>query len=488
MMKIGYIFSLLLVQNQARISLSSATTEDEGKAGRLLPQRPPPPGTPRNDGRGGSQPNVFDPDRELAPKIPTFQDPVAGTDGARQGQPPPPPPPDQQQQPPPPDDQQQPPPPPPVGGFENITADLDWGLRFNKFEEIPANMGSVASILPLDAGSYPLTLAEAGLLRDETTAISVFHTADCLECQAHSQLTPQFLLESSNVVLNHPSKDPSNPFWEELLEVMEAQVARRNGDAVSNWLTLPSTWTGLSLANIADAVHDEFPGSHHIELIKELFGGALDRTYQVNCADCAKIDRNIIPSQSSAEFIRGAVMMADLNTWAFGVIGPINFSVKWTFGRARPEEVVWAILQGQFTEGVPDPVQALIDAEFHQLETAADFTAYTEGSPCHPAFPAMHAASSAASLWMAVVMDLTPAQHCQVKALDYSIAYARTIAGVHFPTDNIVGLNIGQEILANVLPGYLEQKYGSDRNAVSNKIAQLRFDWNDYSEGECFTV
>ena len=98
----------------------------------------------------------------------------------------------------------------------------------------------------------------------------------------------------------------------------------------------------------------------------------------------------------------------------------------------------------------------------------------------------MHAAASAASFWMAVVMDLSHDQWCELKALDYGIAYARTIAGVHYYTDDIAGLNIAQEILAQALPTHLEEKYGSNRQAVEEKVAMMRFDWNDYLTSDCF--
>jgi len=116
-----------------------------------------------------------------------------------------------------------------------------------------------------------------------------------------------------------------------------------------------------------------------------------------------------------------------------------------------------------------------------------EFTAYPEGSPDHPSFPAMHSASSAASLWMALVLELTHEQWCEVKAVDYAISYARTVAGVHYHTDNIAGLNIGQHILATKLPDHLVHRYGSDRDAVEEKLGRIRFDWMDYLDGECFT-
>ena len=99
----------------------------------------------------------------------------------------------------------------------------------------------------------------------------------------------------------------------------------------------------------------------------------------------------------------------------------------------------------------------------------------------------MHAAASVSSLWLNVVMDLAPAQQCEVFAVDYAVSYARTVAGVHFPQDNIAGLNLGQEILARKLPEYMAERYGSNPEAVRNKIATLRMDWNTYLEGPCFS-
>ena len=160
-------------------------------------------------------------------------------------------------------------------------------------------------------------------------------------------------------------------------------------------------------------------------------------------------------------------------------------SVKWNYGVARPEEVVWAILKGR-RDGVPEQIIKLLEENFANITKATQFTGYPEGSPNHPSFPAMHAACAAASLWMPVVFDLTPAQHCEVKRLDYAIAYARTVAGVHYPSDNIAGLNIGQEVLAQLLPFHLAETYGANRRLVREKINRVRFDWNDYLDGECF--
>lgn len=67
------------------------------------------------------------------------------------------------------------------------------------------------------------------------------------------------------------------------------------------------------------------------------------------------------------------------------------------------------------------------------LESTTYFTFYPEeSSPIHPLWP-------------------VPDQLCEARMLDYSISYARTVAGLHHPSDNIAGLMIGQDILCNRL-------------------------------------
>jgi membrane-associated phospholipid phosphatase len=76
------------------------------------------------------------------------------------------------------------------------------------------------------------------------------------------------------------------------------------------------------------------------------------------------------------------------------------------------------------------------------LSSPTDFTAYPEGCPNHPSWPAMHSAKSTVSLWLAVVANLTDEQYCQALLTDYIVSYARTYAGVHFKSDNLDGLNL----------------------------------------------
>merc|ERR1712157_416671 len=110
------------------------------------------------------------------------------------------------------------------------------------------------------------------------------------------------------------------------------------------------------------------------------------------------------------------------------------------------------------------------------------FTAYQEGSPMHPSWPAMHSAQSAMSFWLAVICDLTEEQWEESKKVDLSVAAARTVAGVHYSSDNIAGLDLGQEVVAKELPRYLAEKYGADPIKVQEKIEIIRFRWEDEAD------
>ena len=93
----------------------------------------------------------------------------------------------------------------------------------------------------------------------------------------------------------------------------------------------------------------------------------------------------------------------------------------------------------------------------------------------------MHSAASSAALWLATVIDLDSpgAEGIIEEAMltDYAVAYARTIAGVHYPGDNIAGLKLGQEILSRLLPDQLSadgSRYNGDKDKVKAKIDRIQ--------------
>merc|ERR1711933_482224 len=111
---------------------------------------------------------------------------------------------------------------------------------------------------------------------------------------------------------------------------------RANGD-LSDILQLPDLWieAGYDIHQIADNVHDEYPGLWQANLIQSFFGQGV------------AIDYNILPFRSQFDFVGGLVRMTGINTWAVATVSPTNFLAKWTYGRPRPEEVAWMIYNGE---------------------------------------------------------------------------------------------------------------------------------------------
>jgi len=341
------------------------------------------------------------------------------------------------------------------------------GIRFNKFaftDNQPSNWQ------PLGPHDYPLLGAKASTLKDDTNAVSVMVPGD-YELKGKVSMT---YIRRIGGLPTYPERDADAPFWAELEKVTDDQLHRRRNGRPSDLFTLPSLWSSFDVHQVAETVHDEYPGSLQVDLIKSLWQQGV------------KLDHEVMPYRCQSDFLRLIIGPADLNTWAIRAVSALNFHAKWTAGRPRPEEVAWMIANDELTtedDSVPASLVAKIKSM--NLKSPSDFTAYPEGSPRHPSWPAMHSAASSASFWLAIVYDLTPDQLCEARRVDYAVAYARTVAGVHYPTDNIAGLNLGQEIMAEKLADHLVDLYGANRSKIQAKIDASRFDWNDFHTASC---
>lgn len=294
-------------------------------------------------------------------------------------------------------------------------------------------------------------------------------TADKLESLKNTNAVSPTLKTDSRVVLdpNDFVPRPTNPsdegFWDEFEQVVDMQITRRSGALAASEMDLPNIFSGMSMEEAAEAVHTDFPSKWPTELTKYLL------------ADGAQMDSDIVPQRTEDDFVNRHVMLAELIGWAVSTVSPTTFAAKWEHGRARPETVAWAVHTGKLD--APQTIQDKIASM--NLSSAEDFTAFPEGSPVHPSWPAMHSAASQASLFLAVVFDLTPEQLEETRKLDFAVAQFRSLAGVHYETDNLAGLTIGQEVIAQELPDFLA-KFGADPDAVRAKIEQVRQDWYEY--------
>lgn len=142
-----------------------------------------------------------------------------------------------------------------------VDGDLQ-NLRFNKvlFENnnVPA---TAANLLPLLPNDFPLSSANneatVDLLR-QSACWSVIAEDDCNQCE----ISFIDLIDSVGGPPSHPAvNNPNSPYWDELWEVIEARRLRlENADPAGVLPQVPAVWSGYSLEDMADAVHNEYPG------------------------------------------------------------------------------------------------------------------------------------------------------------------------------------------------------------------------------------
>lgn len=315
-------------------------------------------------------------------------------------------------------------------------------------------------MMPVD---YPVHGEKAVILKRETLSDSVM-TADDFEL--HGATADQYGSQLAAPVF--PRSNPNAPYWKELRKVVEVQKIRRNkGDpsSVNRW---PDLWDGNDLDMIAKVVQNEYPASLQQELLKKLFSDGVELNYDV------------MPFRSVNDFVAMEVRMASINTWAVNIVAPISFLLKWHTGMPRPEEVAWLIYSDMYTEADGVPADLIASIKEMDIQYATDFTAYMDGSPTHPSWPSMHSAASSCSCWLPVVAKVSPEQYCEALRMDYAVSYARTVAGVHYPQDNIAGLNLGMLVMMEKLPDMLYKNYGADPAKVRELLEYLYFDWKDF--------
>jgi len=358
-------------------------------------------------------------------------------------------------------------------------------IRFNKLPPIDEkwtvpsedyDSGVHKKIYPMLPDDYPFTgndiTKPSYLIPSETMADSVVLSGD-IELKGNT--AAKWLADPKNY-LDQPIYPGDDKYWEELEHVVDVQISRRGGISPSDLNTWPDIWKDFeTLTDIASAIAGEYPALHQQTFIGTVF------------KDGMELFQDSQPFRSHVDFVGVQVRIADINTWAFHAVAPINFMLKWHVGMPRPEEMAWLISRGELTsadDGVPEDIVNKIKSM--NLEKSTDFTAYDGvGSPTHPSWPAMHSAGSTVSFWLPAIAKITPEQYCQALRVDYAVSYGRTVAGVHYQQDNIAGLNIGQRIIREQLPDMLADKYGYDSMKIAVMLEGLSFDWSTFDPNAC---
>jgi hypothetical protein len=176
-------------------------------------------------------------------------------------------------------------------------------IRFSKIV-FPDDASLYDLVLPLSPIDYPIRGVLADTLKRQSIAHSVI-TQDDFEVR---NVSLSHYIQAIGGMPSFPSSNSSAEFWNEFTEVMDIRQDRLDGVNATDLMELPAIWSGYTLDQVADAVHDEYPASHHVELLKTFFGQGLE------------LDYNILPFRSQRDFIGLEVRMADLLTWAFSVV------------------------------------------------------------------------------------------------------------------------------------------------------------------------
>jgi len=266
------------------------------------------------------------------------------------------------------------------------------------------------------------------------------------------------------------SADRVARLWHEFKEVAVCQGMRARGVQTKEILTLhPLFNQDEDIDASAQRVRADFPTQFPTQVIERWMGSSEGLTMDANIFHRPECGGGV-------EFVNGAVALGGLIGWAVSVVSPVAFATKWHIGRARPEELAFSIRQGDLkaSKEITELVKGL------DFQDAGGFTAYREGSPVHPSYPAMHSAASSLSVWVDIVGNLTDQQRGEARLLDFSVAYFRTLAGVHFPSDNRAGLALGQYLVQKHLPEHLAKLYSCDESSeraikkyVEEKISRL---------------
>merc|ERR1719469_696750 len=333
---------------------------------------------------------------------------------------------------------------------------------------------------------YP-TNAESMRTFDDTQVLR-FSKGLCYE-----DLTEEVFEAFDNMKLTHPDSPRAEDratYWKEVRELIALYYLRVNGvksKEIFDQIALVSPTPVTYVFNPEDTIEDsaghvfgDLPTTHVTDFIlgqesnsetAELLG---DTGYELLNFKFMNMDEDIfqVPecySRNQIEFVNAQVAMGFILSWTINTVSAVAFGTKWAGGRARPQEVVWEIHEhgaAHFEYGVPDDVVDNIKAM--NLENEKAFTYKGKGAPGHPSHPAMHSAGSAISSWLQVAANPSDAQIAHAQHYDFTIAYFRSFAGVHYPSDNRAGLQLGRFILGLNGPQFVADEYGCSPDSTAD--------------------
>jgi hypothetical protein len=282
-----------------------------------------------------------------------------------------------------------------------------------------------------------------------------------------------------------PTYTDSSDFWNELCDVSKLVYLGKNNikvgktkdvikrDSISSIVDLESDFCSRTLQKYYNVkTYNDgaqlVRADHPLHILSSLTENLLKSNARM---------RNILPSVNFNRFTDSVVLSAHIIGWAVHTVSPSAFACKWYYGRPRPEEVIYSWANGGITppSNVENILETFVDKDSVRSNMHS-YTLYNEGCPNHPAYPAMHGAAAGAGLLLPVIFDLFEAEEEEVRRTVLNIALFRDVAGVHYETDSLMGISLGEQVLEQKLPGFLES-YGANRSEIESLIQEKKRTW-----------
>lgn len=295
---------------------------------------------------------------------------------------------------------------------------------------------------------------------------------------------PRVIVKPSDMV--KPPEVGSHQFWSEVMETVWATYLAKqncafNSKFAQDWDSLQPkgliegkrytsdvifrNYRVRNAAQGAGLVRADFPTDIITGLAKYLYGKGVKQ-------------RELLAKTPYSKFTDNQVMLGHLIGWAVHTVSPNAFAAKWYFGQPRPEEVIgaWAREEIEAPIHIDQQLRQLVNID-QVLSDQRKFTMYPEGSPNHPSMPAMHGAAGGIAILFGLFFELDELMLDQVRRTAANIAFFRNFAGVHYRTDSVAGLNLGEVVLQKALPAKLAE-YGADIEETQEIIDGLMTNWS----------
>lgn len=257
---------------------------------------------------------------------------------------------------------------------------------------------------------------------------------------------------------NYIEGEENTEFWTELTDVAFKVYLSRNCDSFDD----------NSLCDWDELGHDKLiKGKRYSsDFIKEkmgvntpLEGAALVRADfpTVILSDLAEWlysrgakPRDIFRRKGYSRFTNGPVLLGRILGEAVHRVSPNCFAAKYHFKRPRPEQEIGRWARGEIK--APKWADQLLHQYVDEEAVKADqrtFTTYPEGSPkFHFSMPAMHASVGAIAVIFKTWFELDEQLADDVTRTAFNVAIFRDFAGVHYRSDDLLGLEIGERVMA----------------------------------------